>query len=436
MSQSRRDFLKQTSIVTASLLTLPSLASAQSDFLLEAKPSFGAFAVLQGLTLEDLTYLSVLRKKTDEISYEVVDSQNRLQTFFMISAHNMEGSDLQLEKLKVSGIKLGEIYRFRILNANNRIMDERYFQALDTNKKMPKIAVASCMNEFFRSASTKMWASLKAADPDVIFLIGDTCYADLSNDGTPLGYWKRYTKVRNSLGIFRHQHLTPILAAWDDHDYASDGADGSFLQKEFTKELFSNFWLYPEERNYNRGFGISQDITLFGQKFYLTDCRFFRSEDTHFGDKQEEKLIADLKNDNTPSWLMNGSQFFGGYLKEDAYEYKQNKSFKQFCQKLKTVNAPLCFVSGDIHYSELMTIEPEVLGYQTFEITSSSIHSLTFLQQHNFKKNPRRIKKCATSKHNFNVITIDNSRDQFKLGVSCQGDERKPYYQKTLEIVR
>ena len=103
---------------------------------------------------------------------------------------------------------------------------------------------------------------------------------------------------------------------------------------------------------------------------------------------------------------------------------------------MSTVNAPFVLVSGDIHYSELMEIETEIFGYKTYEITSSSIHSFTFLQHHNFKKNPRRIKKCATSKHNFNIVTIDNSRDQFKFHLSCQGDEKEIYYQKTLEIVK
>lgn len=434
MSQSRRDFLKQTGIISAGLLVLPIAGQAQADLFAAAES--GAFAIHQGLTLEDLTYISVLRQITDEISFEVVDSNNRLQKFLLLSEHRMQGSDLQLDKLKVINLRLGESYRFRILDSKRRVIDERFFKTLDTNKKMPKIVVASCMNEFFKSACVKMWASLKETNPDVIFLIGDTCYADLKNDGSPLGYWKRYTTVRNSIGIFRHKNLTPILAAWDDHDYAQDGADGSFLQKQFTLELFSTFWLHPEERNYHRGLGVSQDITLFGQKFYLTDCRYYRSDESHFGDEQEEKLIADLQKDTMPVWLMNGSQFFGGYLKEDAFEYKQPKNFKEFCKKLKSVDAPLCFVSGDIHYSELMEIDPEVLGYKTFEITSSSIHSLTILQQHNFKKNPRRIKKCASSKHNFNVITIDNSSDQFKFSVSCQGDERKPYYQKSLEIIR
>lgn len=437
MSQSRRDFLKQTGVLSASLITIPSLGSAQNDLeILVAGNKYGAFPIHQGLTLEDLSYFTVLRKINAEISFEVVDSKNQLIPLLMISTHRMTGSDDQLDKLKVSGLKLGEQYRFRVLDSKKQIIDERFFKALDTNKKMPKVAIISCMSDFFKSACKVMWNKVKAQDPDLLFLIGDTCYADQGSGGTPEGFWQRYVETRSRIGVFRHKVLTPILASWDDHDFGKNNADGSFSQKKFMLELFTAFWLFPEERNYRRDMGVYQDFTAFGQKFYLMDCRYFRSPDTHYGPDQEEMLYDSLNKNDQPSWLMNGSQFFGGYLKKESYEYTQNASFKKFCQKMSTVNAPFVLVSGDIHYSELMEIESEVFGYKTYEITSSSIHSFTFLQHHNFKKNPRRFKKCATSKHNFNIVTIDNSRDQFKFHLSCQGDEKEIYYEKTLEIVK
>lgn len=436
MSQSRRNFLKQTGVLSAGLLTVPSMAIGQSELSSLTAHKFGSFAVHQGLTLDDLTYLTILRKINAEISFEVVDNQNRRVNYFLISANQMKGSDWQLDKIKITGLKLNENYRFRILNSKRQIIDERFFKALDTNKKMPKLAIASCASDFFKSASTIMWNCLKLQNPDLIFFIGDTCYADQSSDGTPLGFWQRYTETRNRLGVFRQQVLTPILASWDDHDFGKNNSDGSFIHKKFMRELFSMFWLFPEEKNYRRDMGIYQDFTAFGQKFYLMDCRYFRSPDTHYGSAQEEMLFDSLNQNDLPSWLMNGSQFFGGYLKKESYEHMQNASFKKFCQQLSTVKAPVCFVSGDIHYSELMQIESEILGYQTYELTSSSIHSFTFLQHHNFKKNPRRLKKCGTSKHNFQIVTIDNTADKFKFKVACLGDEKEIYFQKTCEIIR
>ncbi|AZZ35850.1 hypothetical protein CIK05_03225 [Bdellovibrio sp. qaytius] len=436
MSQSRRNFLKQTGVIGAGLLTIPSMAIGQSELAALVSNKFGEFSIHQGLTLEDLTYLTVLRKVDAEISYEVVDSQNRRLSFLMISANKMTGSDWQLDKIKIPDLKLNENYRFRVLNSKKQIIDERFFKALDTNKKMPKLAIVSCASDFFRSASKTMWSSLKIQNPDLIFFIGDTCYADQASDGTPLGFWQRYVETRNRLGLYRHQVLTPILASWDDHDFGKNNSDGSFKHKKFMLELFKTFWLFPEEKNYRRDMGVYQDFTAWGQKFYLMDCRYFRSPTTHYGAEQEEMLYNSLNTYDQPSWLLNGSQFFGGYLKKDSYEHMQNESFKKFCQQLATVKAPVCFVSGDIHFSELMAIEPEILGYKTYEITSSSIHSFTFVQQQSFKKNPRRIAKCATSKHNFKIVVIDNSSDKFKFTVTCQGDEKDIYYKQACEIIR
>ena len=437
MSQSRREFLKQTGVLSAGLLAAPSLAIGQNEFsTLASTAKFGTFAVHQGLTLEDLTYLTIVRKLNAEISYEVVDSQNRILNFIVISATKMSGSDWQLDKIKVPDLKLSESYKLRILDSKKLILDERIFKALDTNKKMPKVAIVSCASDFFKSASKIMWNCLKAQNPDMIFFIGDTCYADQSSDGTPLGFWQRYVESRNRLGVYRHQYLAPILASWDDHDFGKNNSDSSFKHKKFMLELFSTFWLFPAEKNYRREMGIYQDFTAWGQKFYLLDCRYFRTPETHYGAEQEEMLFEQLNTFDQPSWLMNGSQYFGGYLKKESYECMQPESFKKFCQQLSRVKAPVCFVSGDIHYSELMAIEAEVLGYKTYEITSSSIHSFTFLQQHNFKKNPRRIKKCATSKHNFKIVVIDNSSDKFKFTVTCQGDEKEIYYKQACEIVR
>jgi phosphodiesterase/alkaline phosphatase D-like protein len=436
MTTSRRDFLKQSGVVSAGLLTIPSFSSAQNFFTTLAANSFGEFPIHQGLTLENLTYLTVLRKVTAEISFEVVDSKNKITPFIMISVNRMTGSDYQLDKLKVPGMKLGELYRFRVLNAKKQIIDERFFKALDTKKKMPKIAIASCMHDFFKSASKVMWEKLHSHNPDLTFLIGDTCYADQKSDGTALGFWNRYVDTRNQIGIFRHQNLTPILASWDDHDFGQNNGDGSFGEKKFMLDLFSAFWLWPEEENYRREMGVFQEFSAFGQKFYMMDCRYFRSKETHYGDQQEDMLYDSLDKHDQPSWLMNGSQFFGGYAKGEAYENTHNASFKVFCQQLSRVKAPVCFVSGDVHFSELMEIEREVLGYQTFELTSSSIHSFTYLQHHNMKKNPRRIKKCGTSKHNFHVVTIDNTADKFKFNVACQGDEKEIYFERSLEITR
>lgn len=443
MSQTRRDFLKHSGILSAGLITFKPFGggsrvwAADSDAVnaLATTPAYtGAYPIHQGLTFEDFAYFSVLRPKTAELSFEVVDSKNAKQTLLAVQAVGMKGSDLQLDRFKSTGLQLGQTYKFRVLDAKGKIVDERNFKTLDTNKKNPKVAIASCMNDFFKSACTQMWASLGNQSPDMVFLVGDTCYADNDNDGTQLGYWKRYTETRTKIGFFRHKNLVPVMAVWDDHDFGGNNFDGSYAEKQFTLELFTNFWLYPEQDKYKRGVGVSQVLSIFGYKFCLMDDRFYRNESTQWGDTQKDQLFATLSSDNSPAFLMNGSQFFGGYLKKDAYEYKQTKDLSLICQQLSRINAPVCFVSGDVHFSEVMQIESKVLGYKTFEITSSSMHSFTFLGNHLRKKNPRRL--AATSKHNFTILQLDNTTSKFKFTSTAFDEDGDKKINKTLEIVR
>ncbi|MFN3455171.1 MAG: hypothetical protein ACK41T_09455 [Pseudobdellovibrio sp.] len=445
MSHSRRSFLKFSGLVSASALTLDSLtakafnqtftnemhsntdvytANAQSTY-------WGVYAIHQGLTFEDVTYFNILRGKTENLTYEVVDSQNRKLQYVVISEYSVSGASQRMDKIRVNSLKVGESYRLRIVNSANKVLDERIFKSLDTKKKNPKLGIASCMNDSFDNACVKMWKTFQGYKPDLIFLIGDTCYSDNRNDKTQLGYWGRYAETRSKIGIFRERELTPILAVWDDHDFGDNNADGSSKIKYFMKDLFTAFWLYPEHTYYRRGVGVAQVLKIFGHRFHLMDSRFHRNASEQWGKEQEDFLFQHLTQDKTPSWIMNGSQFFGGYLKKDAFEYAQPANFKQLCAKLAKVQAPVAFVSGDVHFSETMKIEPQVLGYQTFEITSSAMHSFTVMGNHNRKKNPRRLD--ATSKHNFNIITLDNTQGEFKFDLTCSADN-KVIYQRSFAI--
>lgn len=434
MSQTRRDFLRHSSLISAALLTYEPLTGSSLGWAADSRDAaYGLYPIHQGLTFEDRAYISVLRPKTAEISFEVVDSNNEKQSLLAVRSVGMSGSDLQLDRFKSTGLKLG-IYKFRVLDAKGKIVDERIFKTLDTNKKFPKIAVASCMNDSYKSACTEMWAALAKQSPDLVLLIGDTCYSDNGNNGTPLGYWKRYTETRSKLGIFRHKNLVPVMAVWDDHDYGRNGGDSSFAQKQFMLGLFSSFWIYPDEDNYKAGVGVSQVLTVFGYRFCLMDGRYYRDANTPWGERQKEQLFSVLSSDNTPTFLMSGSQFFGGYLKKDAYEYKHPKDLALVCQQLARINAPVCFVSGDVHFSEIMQIEEKILGYKTFEITSSAMHSFTFFANHLRKKNPRRID--AKSRHNFTILQLDNSASKFKFNSTSYDKDGDKMIGKGLEIVR
>ena len=48
---------------------------------------------------------------------------------------------------------------------------------------------------------------------------------------------------------------------------------------------------------------------------------------------------------------------------------------KDFLSIIKKANLPCLFISGDVHYSQIQLISKQVLGFETFEITSSAFFS-------------------------------------------------------------
>lgn len=371
----------------------------------------GLMAVMQGLTTLHTSQFVVLIESKKTYGYQVFDDKNQSYPVQVTLRETRSYSDWGIEKVFVSGLNPKGNYRLRIIDgASGQIIDARSFKSLDTNLKSPKIMIASCMKDNNEEKREVMWDNVAESKPDIVFLIGDTCYADNGNDGSDEGYWRRYTETRSLLSHFRQKDLIPTLAVWDDHDFGGNNYDGTFAKKEMTKQLFNTFWgNIPQEGTLIKGPGVAQIFKAFGQRFFMMDSRYYRSprevsNPVHWGPIQEEFLFENLSQSKSPAWLMNGSQFFGGYLKKDAFEYWQIKNLQSVCARLAKQEAPVVFASGDVHFSEYMKIEPQILGYQTFEITSSSIHSTTFPLNHRREKNPRRID--ASSAHQFtNVIT-------------------------------
>lgn len=412
MKFSRRNFLGASLTATASAALLSSKASAFTFF---QQPNFstglfrGALPIMQGLATKTTSQFVILTDSAIKYGYVAVDAKGAMYPLTITRRESRSFSKIAVEKILVKGLKINTDYTLRVIEpSSGKPVDERTFRSLNTDLKNPKLMIASCMKDNKEEERERMWDNVAAKKPDIIFLIGDTCYSDNGNDGSDAGYWRRYCETRSLLSHFRQKTLIPTLAVWDDHDFADNNADSTFPKKEMTKELFKIFWdNEPQEGAITKGPGVAQLFNAFGQRFFMMDSRFYRSprgasNPVHWGEQQEDFLFDNLAKGSTPSWLMNGSQFFGGYLQKDAFEYWHAENFKSVCQRLSRVEAPVVFASGDVHFSEYMKIEPQILGYTTYEITSSSIHSTTIAGLHLRKKNPRRID--ASSAHQFAIV--------------------------------
>jgi hypothetical protein len=360
------------------------------------------------------------------------------------------GFQQRIDQVEALGLKTGEYYELVIVDQNARLWDRRKFKALDLKKKKARLALVSCLDDHFEEQQKVMWPALLEDKPDVILMIGDNVYADWS-DGkrTPVSdaaqLWRRYSETRSRLDLFKADPLVPVFATWDDHDYGKNDSDRTWALKDAATSTF--FAFFDQQRpapGFERGPGVASWWRAFGVQIALLDDRSFRSpngedlpDQTHFGVDQELWLKEGLAAASVPVLLASGDQFFGGYHKFESFERNHNRNFKSQLARWRKVSAnPIVFLSGDRHLTEINKVPKEHLGYPTFEITSSGIHSKTFPDQYKSDPNPTMLVGKA-GEYNYTVFEIVSATAKsLELDVKSFGLNKAVLYQQTLTVKR
>jgi alkaline phosphatase D len=431
----RRGFLK------GSLLTGTGVALGATP----AKAETGWLGIPQGLptlqlyTDETSAQFRILTDPDYKISYAFESSNGRLPVLESITRtqNPFDQRDL-IEHLVVTGLSLNVVYKMKIIE-KGRVIDTREFTALDTRKANGRFALVSCMMDLLMPIQRYMWKSMERARPDVIFIIGDASYTDVGGDGTLKGNWQRHIESRRSLDFYYWPRLIPIVATWDDHDYAGNNATKNHPLNGKSIDVFKAMFAFTPRGTALNGPGVASTMEFFGQRFFLMDDRTWRDEwnlpqGLQWGNEQEDWLMKSLGTNAKPAWLLNGSQFFGQYLEKDSFEGRHPYQFKRVIEKLRSIEAPVAFGSGDVHFSEFMRIEKQALGYETFEITSSSMHSTTAPWVNIRRANPRRL---ATTWH-FNYVVVEGRAQAGRLDFRALslGKNLNVYFDQKGSIVR
>lgn len=412
----------------------------------------GRLVIVQGPTSSTETNINVLAPRLKNYIYIVKDEQgNTIATEKYDSVHTPPLL-WKVDKIFVTGLKPNTKYSLEIVDefrSSKTRVDQRYFSTLDTTKKNVRFAYASCMADDYRfdEIIDPMWAKMQQQNPDMVILNGDLVYVDSfefveRQKATELDIWFRFIDSLNRLPIYHWQDLKPILATWDDHDFGTNDSDRTFKSKQAARNIFLAFF---GGKNLKDTYELEKDsvyfkFTGFNQKMLFMDDRYFRQPNkeqkvaekyAQWGEKQHQWLISNL-NDSTPAWIFNGGQFFSGNdLKfKESLQTNNPEHYKTLLQDMKQVKAPAVFASGDIHFSEIMAIPADRIGYPTYEVTSSSMHSYTGEGW----TNPLRMDGAFTTEFNFMIIDSRNENGAFKIDVESWGLSKKPYFKKQLEI--
>jgi alkaline phosphatase D len=398
--------------------------------------------ILQGLTGPSETRLLVQAPKSAPLAYFVRGGGKIRKAEF--NRNLIKGTQVAVDRLEIFNLPAGVEFEFIVAGEDGVLWDKRSFSGLNPAKKNAKVAVASCIDENWRDIQKQMWTDVLAKKPDAIFLIGDNVYADIPPVTGLEHLLRRYSESRGGLELFRAARLVPVFATWDDHDYGQNDSDRTWVHKQAATSTFFQF--FPQEQsgaNFQRGPGVSSWWKAFGVNFALLDGRSFRSpngldlpDQTHFGAEQEKWIQQNLKDAREPVFLMSGDQFFGEYEVCESYQTNHPKSLKAQLAQWKKARVPIVFVSGDRHMTEINEVSRKLMGYTTYELTSSAIHARVY--KGSFERCPPPAQVVGvTGEMNYMILGIERaSKAQLKLNVQSFGLENKSLFQKTLTVKR
>lgn len=428
-------------------LSLPGTDKPEETYLM------GRLAIIQGPTSDKETLINVLVPRLKDYKYEVQDQNGNAVSADKYETITAPIVHYKIDKIHVRGLTPQSTYTLAVkseFRGKTSTIDQRTFRALDIRKSELRFAALSCMADDwkFETVIDPMWERLKKENPDLVILNGDIVYVDSFDyvertNVLETDLWLRYIDTLKRLPYYHWLELKPTLATWDDHDFGTNDSDRTFKSKAAALKLFKGlFGGRPIKGVWEPGpSGVTSVFTGFGQRFFLMDDRTFRQPNKeqkqkepygHWGEQQHQWLISSLKASTTPAWIFNGNQLFNGKALnfKETFEGNHTGHFSKLMNDLKKVPTSVVFASGDIHFSEVMRIPKERLGYDTYEITSSSMHSY----RGSGWENPMRVQGASTLEYNFLVMTASAKAKGFDIHVKSVGLAPESYFEIPLKV--
>ncbi len=277
---------------------------------------------------------------------------------------------------RLEGLAPATRYRYRVL-LNGRA-DESTTGAFrtapaDGRPFQATIGLASCMHPG-RDAEQRAWREMRKSDPALLVQLGDNHYGDSPRRASQVGWHVAQRRVTHYAEFIK---VTPTVAIWDDHDYGKNNSDGELRGKEESLSVFRR--VFP-----NPSFGLPDTPGVFFRMSYgdvdlfLLDVRYHRSPNGAPDDAAKTMLGAGqwrwlerelLASKATFKVLCSGSTLIAS--RADGWSLYTDDRLR-LIGLTRTVPG-LVFVSGDVHFSTVLTHAAPEGGYSLPEVISSGI---------------------------------------------------------------
>jgi len=263
--------------------------------------------------------------------------------------------------------------------------------------------------------------------------MGDSWYTREVDYNTAWGLNYRVSRDRG------HQVLQPFMASmpqyaiWDDHDYGPNDAGKSYHLKEESRNIFKNYTLNPSYGE--EGKGIYTKLSYSDVDFFLTDDRYFRSEEkmpdsvdgkptsnkSFFGSMQLEWLKnALLYSKATFKVIVVGSQVMNPLCKYESMRHFTGE-YNDFMQFLLSQKIPgVVFLTGDRHHSEVIKVDRPG-SYPLYDVTISPYTAGISKVRDEELTNPYRVSNTLVEVQNFARINVSGKKNERTLQVEYLG---------------
>lgn len=434
---SRRQFFKLAGILTLTPLARGSSALEENITVFDEHE----IRVVQGVTTSTETIITVVAHRNNFLNFDAVDSKN-CSIPISIQTVDMKLNDFVVHQVLILNIKLSEQYKLKIESKFPSKSVEKKFKALDLGDRSKKIALLSCSNHREAKSKDRMYLNLFSSQPDVIFHIGDLVYANSSLDtflgrpAQPADAYSVYIKTLMEFPIYSKEHLIPIFSTWDDHDLAFNNSESNHPYRDIMYQIFRSFFpLLPQSAELSHGPGVSFCLNAFGMQVFFLDTRFNKNSKAKvfLGADQINWVKENLLNNDLPKFFMGSQQFFNYRFFAESFQRQAPEEFNNFLLMLRQLKAPVLFASGDVHYSQIQRISNSVLGYTSYEITSSCFFSSSAgsLGKRSYKDGQLNY----FGKANFLTLQpVESKSDELHLDVYCISEDSDREFYNRLKL--
>ncbi|MBY0315229.1 MAG: alkaline phosphatase D family protein [Bdellovibrionales bacterium] len=414
----------------------------------------GYLPIVQGPTSDKETLINILVPHLKKYTYEfsVNDQVTKITPYATVTEPS---SYYKIEKFHLKNLSPKTKYTLTIHDTYKDkpyIVDQRNFKTLDLTEPTPKFAVTSCMSDEwkFQPDIDAMWSKFEKQNVDFVIFSGDTVYVDSfgfvdRQKATAKDLWYRYSQTLTRLPFYHQKQLVPVFATWDDHDFGTNDGNRDTKSKAAALKLFSAVFQGEKLDDGTwqpAGLGVASVFKGYNQQFIFMDDRYFRQPNKdqktkeaygHWGKAQHDWLLKQLR-ENKFSWIVNGNQVNSGKALGFKESLQENHPlhFDQLKKDLSAIKTPFVFLTGDVHFSEIMKTPLESFGFQTYEITSSAMHSYNGRGW----DNPLRIPGKMALDYNFMVISATAKANSTQLQIDTLGLAPMAYFSETLEVKR